>query len=72
VSAASVEGAVKVERLEEMVEKDVNLTFFVAGDVFAKPVNELVELFGIRHGKCIMRRGEGVKDLGSALIHLPV
>lgn len=61
---ADFEGAGVPEGLEEMVEKDVGLPFFVAGDVGLGPVDEGGELGSIGHDAGCMADGMGDGKVG--------
>ena len=47
--AAYIETAGLAEALEETIEENLGLTFFIAGDVLLTPRNEFSEFFGARH-----------------------
>ena len=51
--AAGFEDAGVAEGLEEAVEVDLGLAFFVAGDVVADPGDEMSKLFLSRHGALV-------------------
>lgn len=60
--AADIERAGLAEGLEEAVEEDLGLAFFVAGDVLAAPVDELGEFRGVSHAMSFTRETGAVSS----------
>jgi len=64
--AAHVKTAGLTEGLEEAIQEDLRLTFFVAGDVFLTPRGEFGEFFPARHGRVLPENRQIGKDGASA------
>jgi hypothetical protein len=50
------------KNLKEPVEKDLRLTFFIAGDVALTPRDELGESGGIRHARFVTEAAQCVSN----------
>jgi hypothetical protein len=51
--AADIQTAGLAKGLEETIQKDLGLAFFVTGDVFLAPRREFSEFFPARHGEVL-------------------
>lgn len=59
---ADVKTAGLTKRLEEAVEEDLRLAFFVARDVLRAPGGELAQSVGIRHGRFLAELARRVSN----------
>ena len=64
--AAYVERAGLAKGLEEPVEEDLRLAFFVTGDVILTPCGERGEFVGIRHGRFVAESARCVSKDGAS------
>jgi hypothetical protein len=59
---AAPQAAGRAEGLEEAVQEDLGLTFFIARDVFPAPRGEFSEFFLARHGG-VLHESRGHRNL---------